>query len=188
MAAPTARRARRGCRRSDIRRSRVDGAAARAHRVDHRHAAGGDIVAVADAAGVAPADRPGRDRRRSWRTRSNSRCGAGDRPAWAGGRSRHGRGCGRRARPRRSRRPRRSCACARAWSSGVAGRRLTRSTALSGTTLLGPPPSIRAGLTLRPVALRLGEPQREVGGGEQGVAAVLGVAAGMGAAAVDEER
>ncbi len=35
---------------------RMDRAAARAHRVDHRHAAGGDIVAVADAARVAPAD------------------------------------------------------------------------------------------------------------------------------------
>ena len=35
---------------------RMDRAAARAHRIDHRHAAGRDIVAVADPARVAPAD------------------------------------------------------------------------------------------------------------------------------------
>ena len=49
---------------------------------------------------------------------------------------------------------RRSRACAAASISGVRGRMLTRSTARSGTTLLGLPPSIRAGLTREPVALR----------------------------------
>src|SRR6185295_6898902 len=36
---------------------RMDIATARAHRVDHRHPAGGDVVAVADPAAVAPAYR-----------------------------------------------------------------------------------------------------------------------------------
>jgi hypothetical protein len=39
---------------------------------------------------------------------------------------------------------------ARSWSSRVPGRTLTRRTARSGTTLFGDPPSIRAGLILRP--------------------------------------
>ena len=131
---------------------RMNASAAHAHRVDHRDAAGGDIIAVAHPAGRLPADRL-------------AKVGAGllDQPeqalrlpgssAWAAGRNGRGRGSRHHARPRPPRPRRRSAPAPRAWSSSVAGRRLTRSTARSGTTLLGPPPSIFAGLTDSPARL-----------------------------------
>ena len=154
--APTS--AARSARLSTIRNSSVavDLAAAHAHRVDHRHAAGGDIVAVAHPAGRLPADRL-------------AEVGAGlldqVEQRFGLGRQRLGRAAEaavdldrrRRARRRPPRPPRRSRACAsRLDRRASRGRRLTRSTARSGTTLLGLPPSIRDGLTVRPGALRRG--------------------------------
>ena len=142
----------RSARLSTIRYSsaRMDRAAAHAHRVDHRHAAGGDVVAVADAAGRPPADRLAElgaaalDQREQLFRRLH-------RSAWAGGRSRRGRGSGRHA----PQRPSRCASSSAAWARRLRprswrGRMLTRSTAWSGTTLFGPPPSIRAGLTDSP--------------------------------------
>ena len=59
------------------------------------------------------------------------------------------------------------------------GRRLTRSTARSGTTLLGPPPSILRRIDRQPVAHPRLEPQREVGRRDQRIAPVLGIAPGV---------
>ena len=127
----------------------ADGAAARAHRVDHGHAAGGDIVAVADPAGVAPAD-----------LLAEVGAAAADELEQS-----HGLGVERLGRPAEAAMPAdldvvlggdaatisSSRAKARTSSSGVEGRRLTRSTALSGTTLLGHAVDA-AGLTLRPAS------------------------------------
>ena len=165
----------------------VDLAAAHAHRVDHRHAARGDIVAVAHAAGRLPGD-------------ALAKVGPGlldeieqalgpASSAWAAGRIRRGpaivTSCSA-ATPR----PRcRSALRPQPRSSGVAGRKLTRSTAMSGTTLLGPPPSTLAGLTDQAAARSPSlQPQRELGGRDEGVAPLLRIAPGVGRSTAHHER
>ena len=157
----------RSARLSTIRYSSgaVNLAAAHAHRVDHRHAAGGDVVAVADAAGGPPADRL-------------AEVGAGllDQPEQRFRFGRH-----RLGRPGeaavdidrdimlggdRSDARRRSALLPRASCSGVAGRRLTRSTARSGHDIVRP-----AAVDPRRVDAEAGrpglvEPQREVRGSD----------------------
>jgi hypothetical protein len=140
----------------------VDLAAAHAHRVDHRHAAGGDIVAVAHAA-VGCQPMPGRGRRRRLLDQVEQRfrfrvSGLGGRPKPP---------CTRSARRAPRRPPRRSIDRALGFRLDLRrrGRRLTRRTARSGTTLLGDPPSIRDGLTADPGAL---EPGRAAARGRRG--------------------
>ncbi len=128
---------------------RMDQAAARAHGVDHRHAAGGDIVAVAHPAGRPPgngeaeigAGRP--DQLEQLRRARIDRLGRAVEAAMDmdlhvmlgrdGGDHRIDRRLGTGDLLLRAR-----------------GRKLTRRMASSGTTLFGPPPSIRAGFTARP--------------------------------------
>ena len=74
-------------------------------------------------------------------------------------------------------------ACARAWSLGRRRAQVDAQHRLVRDDIVRPAAVDPRGIDLSPVVLRLGEPQRQVGGGEQGVAAFLGIAAGMGAAA-----
>ena len=166
----------------------MDLAAAHAHRVDHGHAAGGDIVAVAYPAG--------RFQPISW-PRSAPACLTSANSVSASGVDRLGR-AGEAAVAVRSRRHALPATAAIASSSNRCaaclisraspGRILTRRMARSGTTLFGPAALDPRRIDAEPRPLRRGEPQREVGGGEQGVAAVLGIAPGMGAAAADGDR
>ena len=130
----------------------VDLAAAHAHRVDHRHAAGGDVVAVAHAAGRLPADRLAEvgaglaDQLEQALRLRRHRLG---RPAEAAVDVDRDLVLGRDRGDRLVDQP------PRLGFAGPAsrGRRLTRRTARSGTTLFGPPPSIRAGLIDSPSRL-----------------------------------
>ena len=144
----------------------MNASAAHAHRVDHRHAAGGDIVAVAHPAASTASRSPGQGRRRPAGPRRTAPrapgvIGLGGRAKW----------------PWTSIAT--SCAAATAATDAVdqrlrarlvveasRGRILTRSTARSGTTLLGPPPSILRRIDRQAGAHPRLQPQREVGGGD----------------------
>ena len=135
-------------------------AAAHAHRVDHRHAAGGDVVAVAHAAGRLPADvlRPSAAPVFARRGRTVS----------APGIDRLGRAGDAAVAVDRYFVLARQCpaagieiACRNSSAASVVlGRMLKRSTAWSGTTLLAAPPSIFAGLTGSSSLLHRLEPHR----------------------------
>ena len=164
----------------------MDRTAARAHRVDHRHAAGRDIVAVAHAAGVAPAyvlaeiGAAAADEFKQPQSLGVHRLGRTAESAMnpdrdiMGRRDRGNRVVDHGLRPRLVGRRHRPQVHAQ---HGMIGNDIVRRAAVDPGRI-----------DLEPRILRRREPQREIGGGEQRVAALLRVAAGMGGAAFDTDR
>ena len=178
----------RSARLSTIRYSaiRMDGAAANAHRVDDGHAAGGDVVAVAHAAGIAPADRlaeigaAARDQREQLLGRRVERLGRAA-PAAVhiyahvalGGHLGHR-------------------LFQRGLRPGLVGE--GRGTHIYAQDRMIGHDIVRAAavdpgrVDAQPLGLRLGEAKRQLGRRQHGVAPVLGIAAGMGAPALHDQR